>query len=126
MLVMKHLLTISSLALSMTLLGLVSFNQHAFAAEPADTIAVPVGSQSAELRSTVLLPERGQSMDSVKDRLGPPEISETVGKPAITSWKYQDMTVYFEGKTVLRAVVHPNFQQAEPTAVATDSAVRQP
>ncbi|WP_257274190.1 hypothetical protein [Endozoicomonas sp. SESOKO4] len=124
--VMKHLLSLPSLALSMTLLGLGSLNLNAFAAEAGDSIAVPVGSQSAELRSTVLLPERGQSMESVRDRLGSPEVSETVGKPAITKWQYQDMTVYFEDKTVLRAVVHPNFQKAEPTAVATESSVRQP
>ncbi|WP_062270013.1 hypothetical protein [Endozoicomonas arenosclerae] len=123
---MKRLLSAPLLTLSMTLAGLSSFSLHASAAPTGDTIAVPVGSQSAELRSTVLLPERGQSMQSVKDRLGSPETSETVGKPAITKWKYQDMTVYFEDKTVLRAVVHPNLKKTEPTAVAADSTAKQP
>ncbi|WP_152558938.1 hypothetical protein [Endozoicomonas numazuensis] len=118
---MNRLLSAPLLTLSMTLLGLSSFSLQAFSAEKGDSIAVPVGSQSAALRSTVLIPERGQSMQSVKDRLGSPELTETVGKPVITTWKYKDMTVYFEDKTVLRTVVHPNQKSTKPTTVAADS-----
>ncbi|MGI9281518.1 MAG: hypothetical protein ACR2PX_18065 [Endozoicomonas sp.] len=121
---MNRLLSAPILTLSMTLVGLSSLSLQASAVE-GDTLSVPVGSQSAELRSTVLLPERGQSMQSVKDRLGAPDVTETVGKPVITQWRYQDMTVYFEDKTVLRTVVHPNLKKAEPTAVAADSTSKQ-
>lgn len=89
--------------------------------KPNDTIAVPVGSQSEDLRSTLLMPEYGQSMQSVEDRLGPPQAADTVGTPPITTWKYKDMTVYFEGKTVLRTVVHHKPAPA-PTEVAGNTA----
>ncbi len=88
-------------------------------ASASDSIAVPVGSQSAELRSTILVPGWGESMQSVEDRLGSPQASETIGKPAITSWVYQDMTVYFEGALVLRTVVHHKSVQPEPTSLAS-------
>ena len=84
----------------------------------AESIAVPVGSQSAELRSTILVPNWGESMQSVEDRLGPPQASDTIGKPAITSWTYDDMTVYFEGRTVLRTVLHHQKNKPESTTIA--------
>lgn len=34
-------------------------------------IAIPIGCQSEDLRRTLLLPEFGQNMTSVEDRLGP-------------------------------------------------------
>ena len=83
-----------------------------------DSIAILVGSQSEDLRRTLLLPKQGQSKTSVEDLLGPPEQSKTIGKPAITTWRYKDMTVYFEGNTVLRAVVHHRLQEEQTTAVA--------
>ncbi|MRI35249.1 phosphodiesterase [Endozoicomonas sp. OPT23] len=86
-----------------------------------DSIAVPVGSQSAELRSTILIPKWGESMQSVEDRLGVPQGSETIGKPAITSWVYADITVYFEGKTVLRTVVHHKKTESTGTSIARSS-----
>lgn len=50
-------------------------------------------------------PRRGMSMEKVKNELGDPvEISETIGKPPITSWSYNDRTVYFEYSRVVHVV----------------------
>ena len=50
-------------------------------------------------------PHRGMSMDSVQKELGEPlEISPTIGDPPITSWSYNDRTVYFEHSKVIHAV----------------------
>ena len=106
---MKHLL--KSTLLLVALAPTIAFS--------ADSISVPVGSQSEELRRTILLPEYGQSMQSVEERLGAPELSDTIGQPAITKWRYKDMTVYFEGKTVLRTVVHFKPEDPAKTAIAT-------
>ena len=50
-------------------------------------------------------PRRGMSMDKVKNELGQPmQIAPTVGEPPITSWAYDDRTVYFEYSTVIHVV----------------------
>jgi len=50
-------------------------------------------------------PRRGMSMDKVKNELGEPiNISATVGEPPITSWVYDDRTVYFEYSSVIHVV----------------------
>jgi hypothetical protein len=50
-------------------------------------------------------PHRGMSMDNVQKELGEPlEISPTIGDPPITSWSYNDRTVYFEHSRVIHAV----------------------
>jgi len=75
--------------------------------------------QSGTPRSDVLLmdrvdrtahvpvPQRGLSMDRVKERYGAPERRVgPVGDPPITRWVYADYTVYFEGNRVIHAVVN--------------------
>ncbi|AMO57040.1 hypothetical protein [Endozoicomonas montiporae] len=103
------------LSAALVLIGIASTPLHA---EQESSLAVTVGSQSEELRRSLLLPQHGQSMTSVEDLLGPPEQSETVGNPAITTWRYRDMTVYFEENVVLRAVVHHRPQQTQTTDLA--------
>ena len=50
-------------------------------------------------------PRRGMSMEKVQQEYGQPiAISETVGKPPITNWTYNDRIVYFEYSTVLHVV----------------------
>lgn len=52
-------------------------------------------------------PRRGMSMSKVQNELGQPsEISETVGKPPITSWIYTDRIVYFENSNVIHVVTN--------------------
>ncbi len=74
---------------------------------PAQPMAIPVGSQSMELRQSRTLPEYGQTMNAVEKLLGSPQKTDSIGKPVITRWFYpqQNLTVYFEGKHVLRAVL---------------------
>ena len=50
-------------------------------------------------------PRRGMSMDKVKNEYGQPDtVSNSIGKPPITSWTYNDRVVYFEHSTVLHVV----------------------
>jgi len=50
-------------------------------------------------------PRRGMSMDKVQFEYGQPvAISDSVGKPPITRWTYNDRVVYFEYSTVLHVV----------------------
>ena len=50
-------------------------------------------------------PRRGMSMEKVQQEYGQPiAISDSVGKPPITRWTYQDRVVYFERSTVLHVV----------------------
>jgi len=50
-------------------------------------------------------PRRGMSMSKVQHEYGEPNnISDSVGKPPITSWTYSDRIVYFEFTTVLHVV----------------------
>ena len=50
-------------------------------------------------------PRRGMSMNKVQVEYGQPiTISDSVGKPPITSWTYNDRVVYFEYSTVLHVV----------------------
>ena len=50
-------------------------------------------------------PRRGMSMDKVQRELGQPmTISNSIGKPPITHWTYNDRVVYFEYSTVLHVV----------------------
>ncbi len=50
-------------------------------------------------------PRRGMSMEKVQQEFGQPmATSDSVGKPPITSWTYNDRIVYFEYSTVLHVV----------------------
>ncbi len=73
----------------------------------AETIVIPVMQQgSEELRK--ILPQAGESMRSVEQRLGSPITKRgPVGDPPITTWTYPEFTVYFEHSHVLHSVVNP-------------------
>jgi len=50
-------------------------------------------------------PRRGMTMDRVQNEYGQPiAISDSVGKPPITRWTYNDRIVFFEHSTVLHVV----------------------
>jgi hypothetical protein len=71
----------------------------------AEQIAIPLGQQSTH-GSTQNLPQYGTKMSQVQRTYGSPRSENSVGAPLITSWVYDKFTVYFEGNTVLRAVLH--------------------
>lgn len=79
------------------------------AATHADTLDMrSVGDSPA---SGVLRPQRGVSMDAVRNRYGAPaETINPVGEPPITRWIYQDYTVYFEHDRVIHSVVHEDLR----------------
>ncbi len=55
--------------------------------------------------SALDFPRRGMTMEKVKNELGEPlEISDTIGKPPITTWTYNDRVVYFEYSSVVHVV----------------------
>ena len=50
-------------------------------------------------------PRRGMTMDRVQNEYGQPiAMSDSVGKPPITRWTYNDRIVFFEYSTVLHVV----------------------
>ena len=52
-------------------------------------------------------PERGMTMDQVKQRYGLPATEyPQVGEPPITRWEYDQYSVFFEYQHVLTSVVH--------------------
>lgn len=54
---------------------------------------------------TLDFPKRGTSMDNVQKELGEPlTISPAIGDPPITTWSYNDRTIYFEHSRVIHAV----------------------
>jgi len=70
----------------------------------AEQITLPLGEQTRQ--SELQLPPRGMHKDSVRRDFGDPEeITDAVGKPPISQWRYADYVVYFEGNWVIRAVV---------------------
>jgi hypothetical protein len=55
----------------------------------------------------VPMPKRGATMDQVRAQFGEPlESQGPVGQPPITTWRYHDISVYFEKKWVINSVVN--------------------
>ena len=81
-------------------------NQQTY--QTGDVVQLPAKEmQPGETLKIQLLdfPRRGMSMDRVQFTYGQPiAISETVGKPPITHWIYNDRVVYFEHSTVIHVV----------------------
>ena len=70
-------------------------------------IKVPVSGQGS--RNKLELPVAGMKKDEVKNKWGQPNsIRNAVGNPPISSWKYDDFSVYFEHGHVIRSVIKPS------------------
>lgn len=64
---------------------------------------VLAGVAAVSLSALAAQPERGMSMSQVESSFGHPKQKEApVGKPPISRWVYDDYTVTFQGKTVIR------------------------
>ena len=60
------------------------------------------------------LPRTGQSMDQVRQQFGEPRNQRgPVGEPPISTWEYEDFSVYFEHRHVINSVRHFRRQDAE-------------
>jgi hypothetical protein len=81
-------------------------NQQTY--QTGDVVQLPAKEmQPGETLKIQLLdsPRRGMSMENVQYTYGQPiAISETVGKPPITQWTYNDRVVFFEHSTVIHVV----------------------
>ena len=73
----------------------------------AEQLVLPLGEQTE--KSALPLPQRGMHKESVRRDFGDPEeVTDAVGEPPISQWRYAQYVVYFEGNQVIRAVVkHP-------------------
>lgn len=70
----------------------------------AETIAIPLGQQGKAWQ--VETPATGTTKGSVETKYGSPiEVLGPVGSPPITTWEYQQFSVYFEYDHVIHAVV---------------------
>ncbi|HQQ63598.1 MAG TPA: hypothetical protein PLF22_08485 [Pseudomonadales bacterium] len=86
----------------------------------ADVITIPVGQQGKD--STTARPERGSSQASVAAQFGQPlDKKAAVGKPPISSWRYANFTVYFEGDHVLHSVLNPPAHTPDTQPPSTDA-----
>ena len=82
----------------MLMAGLFIFSTPAI----SDQILIPGHYPS---NSNIELPKRGQTMDTVRYQFGNPQVEKLpVGNPPITQWKYDNFSVFFEGKHVIHAV----------------------
>ena len=70
-----------------------------------ESVAIPVGQQGE--RSEISVPASGITMAEVEERYGAPtQKNAPVGDPPITSWRYDQYTVYFEHNRVIHSVLH--------------------
>ncbi len=68
----------------------------------ADTLLINSAFEKPEAKR----PTRGQSMDKVSSEFGEPlAITGPVGDPPITTWDYEEFSVYFEYDKVLHSVM---------------------
>jgi len=84
------------------LIGGLCFTALNLSAETLSIINQPENSADGVLR-----PERGMQMQQVEATYGSPvSVNSAVGEPPITSWVYEDYTVYFEHEYVIHSAVH--------------------
>ena len=83
-------------------LGIIAMGSHSVMAE---TVYVPIGQQGNQKQS-IAKPKQGMTKAQVKDKFGQPgERKHAVGEPPISSWVYDDFTVYFEHEYVIHSVL---------------------
>ena len=71
----------------------------------AETVYVPIGQQGGD-RRTIEKPEQGMTKTQVEQRFGQPrDWRDAVGQPPISSWVYDEFTVYFEYEHVIHSVL---------------------
>ena len=71
----------------------------------AETLIVPLGQQAAE-KQNIQRPQQGMTKTQVQESYGQPkDWRDAVGEPPISSWAYEDFTVYFEYDRVIHSVL---------------------
>lgn len=71
----------------------------------AEKIQVPLGQQGDETIA-IERPSAGMTKEQVQERFGEPSgFKDPVGQPPISSWSYNNFTVYFEYDRVIHSVL---------------------
>ena len=84
------------IALSITISSCLAF---------AETVYVPLGQQGGD-KQAIARPELGLTKTQVEHQFGQPrDWREAVGEPPISSWIYDNFTVYFEYEYVIHSVL---------------------
>lgn len=92
-------------------------------AAPLSAETLVVGDQVQVKPPGVEVPARGSTMAQVQAKFGAPrERHAAVGKPPITRWDYDGLSVYFETDRVIHAVI----PGAPPVIAAPDQAPAEP
>jgi hypothetical protein len=83
------------------LVSLISFTSASVLAE---SIKIPLGYQGQALN--IETPRTGATKNQVEEKFGQPmKTSGPVGHPPISTWEYDNFTVYFEYNHVIHSVV---------------------
>jgi hypothetical protein len=91
-------------------------------ASPLYAETLMVGDQVQVKPPGMDVPQRGSTMAQVEAKYGAPrEKHAAVGKPPITRWDYESLSVYFENDRVIHAVV-----PGAPPVVAAPDATAEP
>ena len=89
-------------ALSAMTFSIMVIDSHSVIAE---TVYTSVGQQGTA-KQPIAKPKRGMTKTQVKDAFGVPDTRKSaVGEPPISSWVYNDFTVYFEYNHVIHSVL---------------------
>ncbi|MCB1663688.1 MAG: hypothetical protein H6995_08960 [Pseudomonadales bacterium] len=84
----------------------------------AEVLQISISKQAPELQE-LERPLNGMTKEDVESKFGPPqEISEPVGNPPISKWRYQNYVVYFEFNTVIHTVL--SYQAKDNSSEASD------
>ena len=71
----------------------------------AEVIEISISKQAPELQD-IERPLNGLTKEDVEAKFGAPEeMSEPVGNPPISKWRYRDYVVYFESNIVIHTVL---------------------
>ena len=89
-------------------------DNHGARVEHGDILKIETGAPSTpqpmqmnQELTDIKLPSRGMNKAAVKSEFGNPlQMNPAVGKPPISSWSYENYTVYFEHEWVLHSVLN--------------------
>jgi len=85
----------------------------------AETIKVPVGSQTPESQ-LLARPSTGATKAQVKIQFGEPQKENPAkGKPPISNWEYAEFIVYFENDHVIHSVIKPKIHESKDIILET-------
>lgn len=98
--------TFKSLLIRTLAMSFTSFLLMTGSLANAEKIKVPLGQQGDAAANAIERPSAGMTKTQVQKRFGEPAgFKDAVGKPPISSWSYNNFTVYFEYDRVIHSVL---------------------